>query len=165
VKPLNRLLKKDARFELDNDGKKAFQHIKEEITIALVLISPNFYKDFIIFSFASQDTITGIILEKDDQGDEQSIAFMRKTLRDLEPKYTITEKQSYTLVKSLKHFRTYVGYNKIKYFVPYPTMKDVLSQQDCLRSRGKWVSQIHEYNLEIKTSKIIKGQELAQMLT
>jgi hypothetical protein len=58
-----------------------------------------------------------------------------------------------------------VGYNKIKYFIPYPTVKDVLSQQDCLGSRGKWVSQIQEYDLEIKPSKIIKGQGLAKMLT
>jgi hypothetical protein len=35
VKPLNHLLKKDARFEWDDDGKKDFQHIKEEITITL----------------------------------------------------------------------------------------------------------------------------------
>jgi hypothetical protein len=87
---------------------------------------------------------------------------MRKTLRDLELNYTITEKQAYDLVKSLKHFRTYVGYNKIKYFVPYPAVKDVLSQQDCLGSRGKWVSQIQEYDLDIKPSKIIKGQGLAK---
>jgi hypothetical protein len=104
-------------------------------------------------------------LQKNDQGDEQPIAFMRKTLRDSELNYTITEKQAYALVKSLKHFRTYVGYNKIKAFVPYPAVKDVLSQQDCLGSRGKWVSQIQEYDLEIKPSKIIKGQGLAKMLT
>jgi len=59
-------------------------------------------------------------LKNNDQGDEQLIAFMRKTLRDLEINYTITDKQSYALVKSLGHFRTYVGYNKIKDFVPYP---------------------------------------------
>jgi hypothetical protein len=79
--------------------------------------------------------------------------------------YTITEKQAYALVKSLKHFRTYVGYNKIKAFIPYPAVKDVLSQQDCLGSRGKWVSQIQEYDLEIKPTKIIKGKGLAKMMT
>jgi hypothetical protein len=32
-------------------------------------------------------------------------------------------------------------------------------------TRGKWVSKIQEYDLEIKPTKIIKGQVLAQMLT
>jgi hypothetical protein len=90
---------------------------------------------------------------------------MRKILRDSQLSYTITEKQAYALVKSLKHFRNYVEYNKIKYFVPYPIVKDVLSQQDCLGSRGKWVSHIQKYELEIKPSKIIKGQGLSKMLT
>jgi hypothetical protein len=58
VKPINHSLKKDARFEWDDDGKKDFQHIKEEISITPILISPYFSKYFIIFSFASKDAIT-----------------------------------------------------------------------------------------------------------
>jgi hypothetical protein len=162
VKPLNHLLKKDVPFEWDNNGKKDFQHIKEAITVAPVLVSPNFTKDFIIFSFASKDTIVRVLLQKNDKGGEQPIAFMSKVLRDSKLNYTITEKHAYAL--ALKHFRTYVWYYKIRAFVPYPTVKDVLSQQDCLGSRGKWVSQIHEYDLEIKPTKIIKGQGLAKML-
>ena len=40
-----------------------------------------------------------------------------------------------------------------------------MSQQDCLGIRGKWVSKIQEYDLEIKPTKLIKGQGLAKMLT
>jgi hypothetical protein len=58
-----------------------------------------------------------------------------------------------------------VGYNKIKPFVPYPVVKDVLSQQDFLRSRGKWVSQIQEYYLEINPTKIIRGQGMEKIMT
>jgi len=103
-------------------------------------------------------------LQKNDQGDEQSIAFKRKNLRYSKLNYTITEKQTYALVKSLKHFQTYVGYNKIRAFVPYLAVKDILSQQGCLGSRGKWVSQIQEYDLEIKTTNIIKGQGMENMM-
>jgi hypothetical protein len=34
-----------------------------------------------------------------------------------------------------------------------------------LGDRGKWVSKIQEYDLEIKSTKLIKDQGLAQMLT
>jgi hypothetical protein len=104
-------------------------------------------------------------MQKDVDDHEHPVAFMSKVLRGSELNYSITEKQAYALVKSLKHFRNYVGYNKIKGCVPYPTIKDVLSQQDCMGTRGKWVSKIQEYDLEIKPTKIIKGQGLAQMLT
>jgi hypothetical protein len=118
-----------------------------------------------IFSFASQDTIAGVLLQKYVDDHEHHIAFMSKVLMDSEFKYSITKKQAYTLVKSLKHFRNYVDYNNIKAYVPYPIVKYVLSQQDCMGTRGKWVSKIQEYDLEIKPTKIVKGQGLSQMLT
>jgi len=49
--------------------------------------------------------------------------------------------------------------------VPYPVVKDIISKQDCLGTRGKWVSKIQEYDLEIKPTNIIKGQVLAKILT
>jgi hypothetical protein len=81
-------------------------------------------------------------MQKDVDNYELLIALMRKFLRDSELNYSITEKQAYALVKSLKHFRNYIGYNKIKAYVSYLAMKDVLSQQDCMGTRGKWVSKI-----------------------
>jgi transposase InsO family protein len=165
IKPLSALLKKDVAFRWDNKTNKSFEDIKDAISQAPVLINPDFSRDFIIFSFASQDTIAGVLMQKDVDDYEHPVAFMSKVLRDSELNYSITEKQAYALVKSLKHFRNYVGYNKIKAYVPYPAVKDVLSQQDCMGTRGKWVSKIQEYDLEIKPTKIIKGQGLAQMLT
>jgi len=44
-------------------------------------------------------------------------------------------------------------------------VKDVLTQQYCLRTRGKWVSKIQEYDLEIKPTKLIKWKGLAHTLT
>jgi hypothetical protein len=117
------LLKKDALFKWDDCSKKYFKYIKEAITMTLVLVSPDYSQDFIIFSFASEDTIVGVLLQKNKDNNEKPIAFMSKTLRDVELKYTITEKQAYALVQSLKHFRSYVGYNKIIAYVPYPVLK------------------------------------------
>jgi hypothetical protein len=94
------------------------------------------------FSFASQDIIACVLLQKDVDEHENSIVFMSKFLRDSKLNYSITKKQAYAWVKSLKYFRNYVGYNKIKAYVPYPVVKDVLSQQDCMGTRGKWVSKI-----------------------
>jgi hypothetical protein len=81
-----------------------------------------------IFCFSSKETIERVLLQKNDQGDEKPISFMSKNLRDSKMNHTITKNQAYALVNSLKHFRTYVGYNKIKEFVPYAVVKDILSQ-------------------------------------
>jgi hypothetical protein len=65
VKSLNKLLKKDVCYEWESEGRLSFERIKEEITVAPVLISPNFSKDFIIFSFDSKDTIAERVITKE----------------------------------------------------------------------------------------------------
>jgi hypothetical protein len=165
MKPILKLLKKDVKFEWTDEERKAFKNIKDSIGKSYVLISPYYYKYFHIFSFASEDTIVGVLLQKNDDGQEKPIAFMSMALQNSELNYTIMEKQVYALVKSLKHFRVYVGYSKVVGYVPHPAVKDILLQQNCLGVMGKWVSKIQEYDLEIKPTKLIKGQGLAQMLT
>ena len=76
------MLKKDNTFQLSKEAK-------QELSEAPVLVSPNFGKDFMIFSFASEHTIAGVLLQKNE---EQPIAFYSKALRDSTLKYNIMEK-------------------------------------------------------------------------
>ena len=133
------LLKKDVKFEWDSEGNESFRNIKYFIARSLVLTSPDYSKEFQIFSFASEDTIVEVLLHKNKKGQEQPIAFMSRSLHNSELKYTIMEKQVYALVKSLKHFRTYVEYSKVVGYVPHSVVKDIVSQHDFLDIRGNWV--------------------------
>jgi hypothetical protein len=104
------------------------------------------------------------LLQKNDQGREQPIAFFSKALRDAELRYEIMEKQAYALVKALKAFRIYVLHSKITAYVPSTSVKDILIQPDIDGRRGKWIAKILEFDLEIKPTKLIKGQGLAKLL-
>jgi hypothetical protein len=46
IKPIYKLLKKDVKFEWNDESKRAFQSIKTAISEALVLISLDYTKDF-----------------------------------------------------------------------------------------------------------------------
>ena len=91
-----------------------------------MLISPDYSKDFLVFSFASFDTVAAVLLQRNDQGKEQPIAFYIQALRDAELRYEIMEKQAYALVKDLKSFRVYVLRSKIIAYVPSTSVKDIL---------------------------------------
>jgi hypothetical protein len=165
VKLIYKLPKKDVKFEWNYENKKSFQDIKNSISEAPVLISPDYTKDFQIFSFVSEDTIVGVLLQKNDQGHDQPIAYMSRALQNAELKYPMFEKHSYSLVKSLKHFRVFIGFSKVIGYVPNSVVKDALSQSEGLGSRGRWIAKIQEYDLEIKPTKLVKGQGLTKMLT
>ena len=86
-------------------------------------------------------------------------------LRDAKMNYAIMEKQAYALVKSLKQFRTYIGYSPVLAYIPFPAVKDVLTQHDGLGARRKWISKVHEYDIDIRPTKTIKGHGLANLMT
>jgi hypothetical protein len=67
-------------------------------------------------------------------------------------------------VKSLKFFRVYVFHSKIIAYVPSTSVKDILIQPDIDGRRDKWIAKILEFDLEIKPTKIVKGQGLAKLL-
>jgi hypothetical protein len=75
------------------------------------------------------------------------------------------EKQVYALVKALKEFRMYVLHSHIISYVPNHVVKDILTQPHAEGKRAKWIASLLEYDLEIKPTKLIKGQGLAQIMT
>ena len=99
------MMKKDHAIKWKTNARIYFRDIKQTITEALVLVSPYFSKYFLIFFYASNHTIVGVLLHKNNQNVEQPIAFFSKVLRDGELKYDIMEKQAYALIKSFKDFR------------------------------------------------------------
>ena len=48
-------------------------------------------------------------------------------------------------------------------FVPHIVVKDILNQ-DPNGKRGKWIVVILEYDLEIRPTKLIKGQRLSKLM-
>ena len=112
-----------------------------------MLVSPNFNKDFLIFSYASEHTIAAVLLQKNNENMEQPIAFFSKMLRDGELKYDIMEKQVYALVKALKYFRVYILHSHIIAHVPTSAVKGILTQPDPEGRREKWIATLLEYDI------------------
>ena len=59
-------MKKDRIFQWSKEAKQSFVSVKQAVSEAPVLVSPNFDKDFMLFSFASERTITGVLLQKNE---------------------------------------------------------------------------------------------------
>jgi hypothetical protein len=89
VKSITDILKMNSEVKWTTEAKASFAHIKKFIAEALVLASPDYLKEFLIFSFASKHTIVAMLLQKNEEGFEQSIAFFSKSLRVTELKYDI----------------------------------------------------------------------------
>ena len=89
---ITNMLKKDHEIKWTPDVKAYFGDIKRALTEAPIMVSPYFSKDFLIFSYAYDHTVAGVLLQKNDQNVKKPIDFFSKVLRDEELKYDIMEK-------------------------------------------------------------------------
>ena len=75
------------------------------------------------------------------------------------------EKLAYALIRALKEFRIYILDSHITTYVTSATIKEILTRSYPNGRRAKWIVVLLEYDLEIKPTKIIKGQGLAKLMT
>jgi hypothetical protein len=75
IKHITCMLKKGNKIKWNLDANNSFEDIKVALTKSLVLANPDFTKYFILFSFASEHTIVGVMLQKYKQGFEKLIAY------------------------------------------------------------------------------------------
>jgi hypothetical protein len=118
VKYITTMLRKDSEIKWNVEACDSFDQIKKALIEAPVLISLDYSKEFLIFSFASFDTVATVLLQKNVEGLEQPISFFSRALRDVELKYDIMDKQAFSLAKALKSLRVYVLQSRFISYVP-----------------------------------------------
>ena len=79
-RPISKILKKGAIINWEGEPSIAFQEMKSAIKNAPVLRTSDYEKHMHIFSFASFHTIATVLLQRNDNGNEQPVAFFSKSL-------------------------------------------------------------------------------------
>jgi len=70
LKPITNMLKKDVVLKWSLEEKSSFQTIKQDLVVAPVLAILDYAKYFFIFSFASEEMIVVVLLQKNEEGHE-----------------------------------------------------------------------------------------------
>ena len=64
----------------------------------------------------------------------------------------------------MKEFRVYILHSHSIVFVPSAAIKDILTQEEPNGRRDKWIATLLEYDIEIKPTKLVKGQGLGKLM-
>ena len=92
VKPLQDMVKQKVEYKWEVAQWEAFVSIKEAIANAPSLMSPNFLRDFILDTFATDTSYATILTQKTQDGDEVPISFMSAGLDVPQLKYPEVQK-------------------------------------------------------------------------
>ncbi|XP_060202034.1 uncharacterized protein LOC132630478 [Lycium barbarum] len=101
-----------AKFEFDEKCRKAFDELKEHLTTAPIIVSPNWSLSFELMCNASGFAIS-VVLGKRHNKIMHSIYYASKTLNVAHMNYTVTEQELLDIVFTFEKFRSYLLGSKI----------------------------------------------------
>ncbi|GJR81562.1 reverse transcriptase domain-containing protein [Tanacetum coccineum] len=110
-KPMTQLLLKDAKFDFFDDCKKAFNILKEKLTTAPIIISPDWNIPFELMCDAS-DYAVGVVLGELLDGKFKLIYYASKMLNNAQEHYTTTEKELLAVVFAFEKSHPYLILSK-----------------------------------------------------
>ncbi|GJV03744.1 reverse transcriptase domain-containing protein [Tanacetum coccineum] len=155
ARPLTKLLEKDALFGFDDECQKAFELLREKLTCAPVIESPNWNLPFKLMCDAS-DFAVGAVLGQKDGKNFHPVYFASKTLNPAQQKYTVTEKELMAVVFAFGKFRSYIILSKTIVHTDHSALKHLFKKQDAKLRLIRLILLLQEFDIEIKD---IKGTE------
>ena len=134
MKPLYRLTKKKVKFVWTNECEVAFNKIKKAICSDVVLKSPDFSKEFVLATDASDIALGACLSQKDRYGNIRPVAFAGRNLIDAELKYSTTRKELQGVKFGLTKFKSYLLGRKFTILTDHSALlaineKEVLTTQ------------------------------------
>lgn len=147
--PLLDLLKKDVTFHWNAFHDEAFQLLKEKLTTAPILIHPDYEKEFILTTDASQFAIGGV-LSQGEIGSDRPIAYASRRLNQAEQRYENTERELLAIVYMCKYFRHFLYGRRFTIYTDNNALTWLFNIKDLNSRLTKFRLKLEEYDFIIK---------------
>ena len=147
-KPLTGLLKKDKPFIWSEEQQTAFETLRDILLSPIILQYPDFTKDFIVTTDASNHSV-GAILSQGEIGQDLPISYASRTLNSAEGNYNTTEKELLAIIWAVKHFRPYIYGRKFKIVTDHRALTWLFNVKDPGSKLIRWRLQLEEYDYQI----------------
>ena len=135
---LCRLLEKDAKFELDDPCRSAFEEIKSRLVIAPIMVTLNWSKDFEIMCDAS-DNAMGAVLGQRKENFFRAIYYASKTFNEAQENYSTTENEMLAMVFACEKFRPYILGSHVIIHTDHTVIKYLMAKKDVKPRLIRWV--------------------------
>lgn len=148
-KPLLNLLKKGTEYKWTEEHQVAFDAIKKLFVSTLILKFPKPNKPYILTTDASYHTIAAILSQRNDDGDEEIITCISRTLRGSELNYFTTEKELLAIVWSCSKLDAYLkGASRVTVRTDHEALK-FLNKCNFHNARLiRWCLALQDYNID-----------------
>ena len=112
----------------------------------------------------NSQAIGALLVQEDDDGNEQPIYCMSKTLKDAKIRYPRIERACLVVIYASQRLKRYFASHQILLVTKSHPIK-ALQHQPLLTGRiAQWLVLLSQYDIGIRTSKAVKSQAIADLL-
>jgi hypothetical protein len=141
---MTELLKKGVKFMWSEACEKAFNTLRQHLTLALVLVQPDNSKPFEVFCDTSGTGLGCVLMQEG-----RVIAYASRALRPHEINYPTFDPELAAVVHALKIWRHYLMGNRCNIFTDHKSLKYIFTQSELKMRQRRWLELIKDYDLEV----------------
>ena len=152
AKPLNELTKKDVPWQWGPRQQEAMDNLKNKVTSAPVLRSPELDKQFEVEVDASGYAIGAVLLQRKEDGKKHPIAYYSATLNAAKRNYDIYELEYLAIHRTCMHWRPFLAGSPHKVIVwsDHQNLTYWKDPQKLSRRIARQRLDLMEFNIEIR---------------
>ena len=157
VEPLRRLLIKNRQkqFVWTDECESALSKLKEEFSSDKILRNPDFNREFILFTDASNVAL-GASLMQEHQGSLFPVCFLSRTLSVAERNYSVIERECLAIVWAITKLNKYLLGRKFTLMTDHKPLLAINKKRISNGKIQRWSLSLLDYQFDIKS---ISGRE------
>ena len=149
ARPLYRMTERTATFTWTEECQGAFNELCKRLCSAPVLAYPDFSKQFILDTDASDIGIGAVLSQFDDEGREHPIAYGSRLLTKAERQYCVTRRELLAVVTFTKQYRTYLVGQKFVLRTDHGSLTWLRNFRDPEGQLARWLERLQELDFDI----------------
>ena len=155
------------KWQWGEEQQKAFDKLKRIFTTKLVLVAPDLDKEFRIEADASNYAMGGVLSMKCSDELWRPVAFISKSLSDIERNYEIHDKEMLVVVRCLEAQRHFLEGTTIKFeiWTDHKNLEYFMKAQKLNRRQARWALYLSRFDFTLKHipgSKMGKADSLSR---
>jgi hypothetical protein len=166
--PFFKLLKKAEKFVWDDDAQKAFEALKESLTMPPVMTPPVTGETLLLYISATTNVVSTVLVpEREEEGQaypiQRPVYYMSEVLANAKTRYSQPQELLYALLIMSRKLRHYFQAHKIMVPSSFP-VGEIIRNRDANGRIIKWSVELGKFDIEFCPRQAIKSQILADFV-
>ena len=146
------LTRKDIKWRWEEEEQAVFDKLKKAFMTRPVLVAPDLDKEFRVEVDALNYATGGVLLIKCSDDLWRLVAFISKSLSDIERNYEIYNKEILAIVRCLEAWRHFLEETVVKFeiWTDHKNLEYFMKAQKLNRQQAKWVLYLSRFDFVLK---------------